>query len=272
MAVAAAAALAAAVLAVPSQAKWSTISDTAAEVGLVCRDGISFQYGHYVSDPSDPTYVNAQPDDQTLLGITVSSTYPAPLSPGTASLDLKRTFRLRWYPTPVKTNAGSIYMTVWGGFVPNWDHALTPGTFMRLIFDYPDTNNNRQDVINDPAGNPLTVKDCLLPKIQIRNGGPQTINMSAPGNIPVTLLSNAKFNATTVKPASAHFGSATARTKVVTSSKGDVNGDGRPDLKLTFKIANLGLCNTDGRAVLDAKTGSTPFIADAGVTVTGAHC
>jgi hypothetical protein len=266
------AALAAAVLAVPSQAQWSTISDTAAEVGLVCRDGISFQYGFYVSDPSQDEYVTPQADRQTVLGITVSSTYPAPVSPGTAALDLKRTFRLRWYPRPVKTAFGSIYMTVWGGFVPNWDHPLAPGTFMRLIFDYPDTNNNRTDVTDDPAGHPLTVKDCLLPKIQIRNGGPQTINMSASGNIPVALLSNPKFNATTVKPTSVHFGSATRRTKAVSSSKGDVNGDGRPDLKLNFKISQLGLCNADGRAVLDAKTGKTPFIADSGVTVTGASC
>src|SRR3954453_5317039 len=91
-AVAAAAALAAAVLAVPSQAKWSTISDTAAEVGLVCRDGISFQYGHFVFDPSNPFYTDPQPDDSTRLAITTSSTYPAPPTPGTGSINLDRTF------------------------------------------------------------------------------------------------------------------------------------------------------------------------------------
>src|SRR4051812_49492868 len=51
-----------------AQAKWSTISDEAYNGGLVCRDGMTFEWGIYTSDTSHVP--PPQPPSQSRLVVT----------------------------------------------------------------------------------------------------------------------------------------------------------------------------------------------------------
>jgi hypothetical protein len=95
--------------------------------------------------------------------------------------------------------------------------------------------------------------------VDIRPGDPENVvNPGSNGVLPVAILSEERFDATTVDPASVKLAGAGVRLKNNGSPMAfeqDVNGDGRADLVLHIECANLALAPTDTIARL---TGMAP--------------
>ncbi|MFC4548970.1 MULTISPECIES: hypothetical protein [Halorussus] len=86
------------------------------------------------------------------------------------------------------------------------------------------------------------------------------VNPESNGRIQVALRSSATFDATTLNVGTATFGPNDAHPKHAETT--DVNGDGRPDLLLHFRVADTGVSWETGTMTLEAET-------DEGRTVTG---
>jgi hypothetical protein len=97
--------------------------------------------------------------------------------------------------------------------------------------------------------------DRLVVPLDIKPGAaPNSINIDAPGKLPVAVLSTASFNAATIDPATVRFGRTGTETAPLKYSLEDVNGDGRKDLVCQFEILETGLICGDTSAVLTAYT------------------
>ena len=75
---------------------------------------------------------------------------------------------------------------------------------------------------------------------------PAPISIKKQGSLPVAILSTATFDARTIDVASIRLGNEVGVDASVSLSKGkyqtsvsDVNGDGRPDLLVTFNVPDL---------------------------------
>ncbi|MFB0504195.1 MAG: hypothetical protein ACETWE_10210 [Candidatus Bathyarchaeia archaeon] len=89
--------------------------------------------------------------------------------------------------------------------------------------------------------------------IDIKPGSyPNSINPGSKGRIPVAILTNETFDATTVDPATVRFGPAGA--KAVHSAIEDVDHDGDLDVILHFKTQETGIKPGDTEATLTGKT------------------
>jgi hypothetical protein len=97
--------------------------------------------------------------------------------------------------------------------------------------------------------------DRLIVPLDIKpNTSPNSINLDAPGKLPVAVLSTASFNAATIDPSTIRFGRTGTETAPLKSSLEDVNGDGRKDLVCQFEIQEIGLICGDTSAILTAYT------------------
>jgi len=78
--------------------------------------------------------------------------------------------------------------------------------------------------------------------IDIQPGSdPASINPKSNGKIPVAILTTDTFDATTVKAVTVRFGAAGTEAVPVQVAVEDVNGDGRPDLLLSFNTPATGI-------------------------------
>ena len=69
----------------------------------------------------------------------------------------------------------------------------------------------------------------------------KTINLDSGGHVRVAILSTSPFAASTVEARTVKFGPAGAAPELERVQTKDVNGDGRPDLVLRFRIQETGL-------------------------------
>jgi hypothetical protein len=85
-------------------------------------------------------------------------------------------------------------------------------------------------------------KGAVTVVIDIQPGSdPASINPKSNGKIPVAILTTDIFDATTVNASTVHFGAAGTEAAPVQVAVEDVNGDGRPDLLLTFNTPATGI-------------------------------
>ena len=97
--------------------------------------------------------------------------------------------------------------------------------------------------------------DRLVVPLDIKPGGfPNSINLDAPGKLPVAVLSTATFNAASIDPATVRFGRTGTETASLKHSLEDVNRDGLRDFVCNFEIQETGLLCDDTSAVLTAYT------------------
>ena len=89
--------------------------------------------------------------------------------------------------------------------------------------------------------------------IDIKPGGtPNSINLKSKGNVPVAILSDGTFDATTVDRSTVVF--AGAAPLPIGQAKEDVNGDGLLDVVLHFDTQRLNLQTSATEACLTGKT------------------
>ena len=71
---------------------------------------------------------------------------------------------------------------------------------------------------------------------------------------PVAILSTETFDATTVDPTTVRFGATGTEAAPRHLARNDVNGDGRPDLILRFRLGDTGIECGDTEAFLTGET------------------
>jgi len=111
--------------------------------------------------------------------------------------------------------------------------------------------------------------DRLIVPLDIKPGGfPNSINLDAPGKLPVAILSTASFNAASINPATVRFGRTGTETAALKHGLEDVNADGRKDFVCQFEIQETGLICGDTSATLTAyTTGGVPIKGSDSVSI-----
>jgi hypothetical protein len=233
-----------------SSAGWHILSETAINTKKLCRDGLTYTWASGQTDVKPPaTRPTGQPrwvgpidlliqHGDSTLSEDESTWENQPMSgadvftAGYAPVKNTGTSPTSWYPYSHP------------GVVPFRD-PLTPASEKVRI----DTQPNG----NDASEAFVLVDDCFLfGPIDVAPGdASNTVNV-ATGSVVVALLSTSSFNAANVQASSARFGLTGTEAAPTASTKVDVNGDGRNDLRLTFAGNQTGLDCTSTRAELSA--------------------
>ncbi|GEM_PF-2848672 len=143
----------------------------------------------------------------------------------------------------------------------NWliigTYLITPKKGLNEILIEAANGINIINPFKNPAG--LSFKATITYKIpnriniDIKPGSfSNPINLKSKGNIPVAVLSELTFDATTVDPKTVVFAGSNALPNGQTPQ--DVNGDGLPDMVFHFRTEDLKLCTSDTKACLSGKT------------------
>lgn len=111
-----------------------------------------------------------------------------------------------------------------------------------------DANGNTSIAIQQVTVNPLLVNIDINPK-----SFPNTFNPNSIGVIPVAILGSSTFDASTVNPSTVKFGPSMAPA-IKPALLFDVNGDGKKDMVLNFKIQNTGMVCGQTSATLTGLT------------------
>lgn len=115
-----------------------------------------------------------------------------------------------------------------------------------LVGEYTDVNDRGHGFVATPSVTTVA--------IDIRPGSTSNpVNPKSDGVISVAILTTDTFDASTVGPASVRFGPGAASVRDV-ARLSDVNGDGRPDLVLQFRVQDSGI---ECGATLASLTGET---------------
>jgi hypothetical protein len=233
-----------------SSAGWHILSETAINTKKLCRDGLTYTWASGQTDvkppasrpAGEPRWVgpvdlliqsgdSGLPQDggswesQPMAGADVFTAGYSPVKNSSTS-------PASWYPYSHQ------------GVVPFRD-PLTPVSETVRI----DTQPNG----NDATEVFLPVDDCFLfGPIDVAPGdASNTVDLGS-GSVVVALLSTSSFSAANVQASSARFGQTGTEAAPTASTKVDVNGDGRNDLRLTFAVSDTGLDCTSSSAELSA--------------------
>ena len=108
---------------------------------------------------------------------------------------------------------------------------------------------------------PPTGVNCLNVNVAVNPGSnPAIVDVDSGGQIPVAILSTGTFDATTVNPPSVRFGRTGTEARPIHWSFKDVNGDGRLDIVLSFRVRSTEIQQGDTQAILMGRTiDGTPF-------------
>lgn len=239
-----------AIHAATSSAGWHILSETAINTKKLCRDGLTYTWASGQTDVKPPT---SRPIGEPrwvgpvdLLIQSGDSSLPQDESSWEsqpmAGADL---FTAAYAPVKNSTTSpASWYPYSHQGVVPFRD-PLTPVSETVRI----DTQPNG----NDATEVFLPVDSCFLfgPTDIAPGDASNTVNLAG-GSVVVALLSTSSFNAANVQASSARFGQTGTEAAPTASTKVDVNGDGRNDLRLTFAVNETGLGCTSSEAELSA--------------------
>jgi len=128
--------------------------------------------------------------------------------------------------------------------------------FRSSVTNFPIGFLTNEDAIAYGAGGFTTItRPVLTVALDIKPGGfPNSINPASNGVIPVAILSDGTFDATTVDPATVRFGAKGTEATPVQYALEDVDGDGHLDMILHFATQATGIvCGTTSAAL----TGNT---------------
>jgi hypothetical protein len=99
------------------------------------------------------------------------------------------------------------------------------------------------------------------------------VDLDRHSRVKVAILSTAEFDATRVAPSTVRFGATGTEARPVSHSRKDVNGDGRLDKVLCFKVQQTDLTCDSTSAVLTGRTrDDTSFRGTGAVRPTGHDC
>lgn len=254
-----------------SEAGWHILSETAINTKSLCRDGLTYTWA------SGQTPV--KPPASRPVG---SARWVGPIDllvqSGPSSLAQDE---FSWENQPM---AGADVFTA--GYAPvknpitvpaSWYPYSHPGTvpFRQPLTPVDDTVRiDTQPNGNDSTEVFLPVGDCyLFGPIDVAPGDASNpVDLSAGGSVTVALLATSTFKAGNVSASSARFGATGTEASPTASSKTDVNGDGRTDLRLTFATRETGIACTASEASLsatDPKSKKTFYESD---SVTPINC
>ena len=115
----------------------------------------------------------------------------------------------------------------------------------------------------------FTGSDPIEVAVDIQPGSNENpLNVKRPGILPLAILSTQLFNAATIDPLSVQFGKGSATEAHHMGHLEDVNGDGRPDMVLHFRVPDAGIQLGDRTVCLvGSTTTGNPFQGCDRVTV-----
>lgn len=159
------------------------------------------------------------------------------------------------------TNSGALYHfdgSSWGRVTAIGDTPVVRSISGSAANDVWVIGNNRQGDIPNPTTRIIHYGPVVLDvTIDIKPGSaPNSINPRSQGKIPVAILSDASFDATTVVLSSVHFGATGNEAAVVMSALEDVNHDGRMDMVMHFDTQQTGIACGATSATLTGSTSS----------------
>ena len=130
--------------------------------------------------------------------------------------------------------------------------------FRSTVTNFPIGFLSNEDAIAYGAGGSTTITPPVLTiALDIKPGGfPNSINPASKGVIPVAILSDGTFDATTVDPATVRFGAIGTEAAPVQYALEDVDGDGQLDMIVHFANQSTGIVCGTTTGVLTGNTSS----------------
>lgn len=222
-----------------SDARWHVLSETAINTNKLCVDGLNYTWASGATNTQPPA---SRPVGQPrFVGPVDLFVQHAPANTPNDDAD--------WFNTPF---AGGItftanYAPVSDPSGPTWypyshrgkiafRHPLTPTIeAVRL-----DTQPNGD---SDATTATEAVSNCFLfGRLDFMPGvSPNVVDFATDTQPYAAIVSTSSFNAANVAPSSVYLGATGTEAAPLSSTKVDVNGDGRLDLKLRFQRSQTGL-------------------------------
>jgi hypothetical protein len=251
---------------------WGTISQQAYQGGIVCRDGMTFQWGDFTS-----TLDQVPPPNPQVIGTRLAVAFAQPsagqpqLPPGTpvpsGSVAYDESIHADYKPEIVTLGGSSsqVYLIHQGRYQINWKAPRNAGDTVRLIFSYPDPQNVVVD-IGGSTSSLVVVQDCLVPRVK---SSKTTIDSASATPITVSLLGNAKFNVTQVDLSTIRAGGPDDFAAPLAPVKlKDVNGDGIKDAVGRYRPSDMHLlCGGNRLYVIGTTTAGVEITARADVKI-----
>ena len=233
-----------------SDARWHILSETAINTNKLCTDGLRYTWasGSTATQPSanrplgQPRFLgpvnlfvqhapaNTPNDDADWFntayagGITFTADYAPVFNPDAQV----------WYPY---SHVGTVAFR----------HPLTPTSEAVRLDTQPNGDSNATTAVE-------AVGTCtLFGKLDFVPGqSTNVVDFATDGKPFAAILSSSTFNAANVAPGSVLLGATGTEAAPLSSTKTDVNGDGRTDLKLQFQRSQTGLVCTSTEVLLSA--------------------
>ena len=253
---------------------WGTISQQAYNGGIVCRDGMTFQWGEFTSNLDPPP-----PPTQPSIGTRLLTSFALPIGgapqvpPGSpvpsGSVAYDASIHADYKPEIVELGgpgSGSFIQLLYQGrYQINWKAPRSPGDTVRLIFSYPDPQNVVVDV-GGSSSSLVQVQDCLLPRVR---SSKTTIDSTSTTPITVSLLGNSKFNVAQMTLSTIRAGGPDDFAAPIGPLQvKDANGDGIPDIVGRYRPSDMHLiCGGKRVYVIGTTSAGTEITARAAVRI-----